>query len=323
MGNNPTISVIIPVKNGISTLKSCLDGIFSQSLKDSLEVIIIDSGSTDGTLDLLSEYDVKVHNLPPAEFNHGDTRNLGVKLAKGEFIVMTVQDATPVDDKWIEKMLKHFDDPLVAGVTGQQVIPHDPEKNPLQWFRPVSDPVPRKIYFPEPEKFTSLSGKEQHALCCWDDVNAMYRKSIKEKIPFQRISFSEDALWARDALSKGYAIVYDYNARVYHYHHQNYKFYFKRNYTMLYQNYKFFNYLKLPPFVLTHVLKIFYRLSKEQISFKEKVKWLFYNLKLVCAQWSATFVFFLSSKLFGIKGVEKTHKYFCGLPPQGIQAKKN
>ena len=82
--NEPLVSVVIPVKNGIDTLASCLDGIFGQTLRDKLEVIIIDSGSTDGTLDLLKKYPVRVYNLPPKEFNHGETRNLGVALCNNQ-----------------------------------------------------------------------------------------------------------------------------------------------------------------------------------------------------------------------------------------------
>lgn len=129
-----------------------------------MEVIIIDSGSTDGTLVLLQKYPVKIHNLPPAEFNHGETRNLGVQLATGEFVVMTVQDATPATDNWIELMLKHFEDPEVAGVCGQQIVAHDKEKNPLQWFRPASEAQPfwwqfkksGRFYQPERKRATQL-----------------------------------------------------------------------------------------------------------------------------------------------------------------------
>lgn len=320
----PLVTVVIPVKNGISTLKPCLEGIFSQTLKDSIEVIVIDSGSTDGTLELLAKYPVKVHNLPPKDFNHGETRNLGVSLAQGEFVLMTVQDATPVDDRWIETMLGHFSDPLVAGVCGQQIVAHDHEKNPLQWFKPASEAKPFTVYFENPEDFTILPGKKQHEYCNWDDVNAMYRKSIKEKVPFKKLMFSEDTLWAKDALALGYKIVYDYRARVYHYHHQDFKFYFKRSYIILYQNYKFYDYIKYPknPFVRMAQIKI--RLLKmKELSLGEKIKWIWYNFHLVRAAWTAALLFGFNATFRGMKGVESSQKYYVGYPPQGIQAKKN
>ena len=175
--NNPLISIVIPVKNGSDTIRSCLNAIFKQSLIGKTEVIVIDSESTDGTLEILEEYDVMVEKIKSKDYNHGDTRNLGVSMAKGEFVVMTVQDATPVDELWLERMLQHFDDKEVIGVCGQQIVLEDPNKNPLQWFRPASEATPIRYQFNDPSEFTKLNGKEQHSFCNWDDVNAMYRRS--------------------------------------------------------------------------------------------------------------------------------------------------
>lgn len=319
--NEPLISVVIPVKNGMDTLPSCLDGIFRQTLKEKVEVIIIDSGSNDGTLELLNRYPVRVHNLPPKEFNHGETRNLGVQLARGTFVVMTVQDATPASDDWLEIMLGHFDNPEVAGVCGQQIVGSDPDKNPLQWFAPASEAKPRTVQFKDPSAFTSLSGKKQHQYCNWDDVTTMYRKSIKEKIPFKKLMFSEDTLWAKDALSQGYAIVYDYRARVFHYHHQNFKFYFKRTYIILYQNFKFYDYIRFPKNPLVSVPQIVVRMIRKRLPFKQKVRWLSYNLTLVTASWSAALIFAIIAGTRGMKGVEASQKTFVGFPPQGLQAR--
>jgi rhamnosyltransferase len=321
--NDPLISVVIPVKNGIDTLPSCLDGLFRQTLKDKLEVIAIDSGSTDGTLELLERYRVRVHHLPPKEFNHGETRNLGVHLARGTFVVMTVQDATPASDNWIELMLSHFDNPEVAGVCGQQIVGSDADKNPLQWFSPASEAKPLLVQFLHPATFTSLPGKKQHEYCNWDDVTTMYRKSTKEKIPFKKLMFSEDTLWAKDARSQGFASVYDYRARVYHYHHQHFSFYFKRTYIILYQNYKFYDYIRFPKNPFVSIPQIVVRIARKKMPFKQKASWLFYNLNLVMASWSAAFIFAVIAKTRGMKGVEASQKRFVGYPPQGAQARTN
>jgi rhamnosyltransferase len=319
----PLVSVVIPVKNGMDTLSACLNGIFGQSISERLEVIILDSASNDGTLEFLKQFPVRIIPVPPKEFNHGDTRNLGVREAKGEFVLLTVQDAEPADSQWIERMLEHFVDPEVAAVCGQQIVKADRSKNPLQWFRPQSEAEPFSYQFKNPEEFTRLSGKEQHAYCHWDDVNAMYRKSMKDTIPFRRLMFSEDTLWAKDALSAGYKIVYDYRARVYHYHHQNFKFYFKRSYIILYQNYKFYDYIKYPSNPITKKLQIIVRLLKfNELGMGEKLKWMKYNLILVLAAWLAALVFAFNARFRGIKGVESSQKYWVGYPPQGIQQNK-
>lgn len=319
----PLISVVIPVKNGVDTLRSCLDGIFGQTLSERLEVIILDSGSTDGTLELLKEYPVRVQSIPPGEFDHGDTRNLGVNLSRGSFVAMTVQDAAPTTGDWLQIMLSHFDDPEVAAVCGQQIVAHDPDKNPLQWFSPAGEATPFKVHFSNPEEFRSMSGKKQHSYCNWDDVNAMYRKSLKDKLPFRRIMFSEDTLWAKDALSLGYTLVYDYRARVYHYHHQHFRFYFKRNYIILYQNYKFYNYIRFPKNPLVQLPQIIVRLLKMKLPSREFFKWVRYNISLVAASWWASLLFAFIAKTRGMEGVEASQKRYVGYPPQGVQAKKN
>ncbi len=103
-----TLSIIIPVKNGISTICQCLDAIFAQTLIEQTEVIVIDSGSTDGTLEALKKYTLRLYQIPPEEFNHGATRNYGVSLAKGELIYFPVQDDVPINSKIVERMASHF-----------------------------------------------------------------------------------------------------------------------------------------------------------------------------------------------------------------------
>lgn len=316
----PLISVVIPVKNGAATLTPCLEGIRAQTLGDRLEIIVIDSGSTDGTPELLARFPVKVHRIAPEEFNHGETRNLGVRLARGEFVVMTVQDARPVDDRWLERMVKHFEDPNVAGVCGQQVVPHELDKNPLQWFRPYSQPVPRKIQFANPHEFQLLPPAEKVALCGWDDVNAMYRRSVLLEIPFRPVNFSEDCIWAGDALSHGQAIAYDYSARVYHYHHETFRFRFRRTYTIQYQFYRYFDFVRTPEWLLPQLARHVYWSAQRKYCPERRASWCAYNLRLDFAEWLAGWCFWFVCKCGGKKLANRSHDWLCARPPQPAKA---
>ncbi|MGY8942395.1 MAG: glycosyltransferase family 2 protein, partial [Flavobacteriales bacterium] len=90
---NPKISVIIPVRNEALRIRQCIEGIRKQTVSVH-EVIVIDSGSTDGTREILSEYpDVTVIEIDGSTFNHGLTRNLGVEASSGDFCLLTVGDA--------------------------------------------------------------------------------------------------------------------------------------------------------------------------------------------------------------------------------------
>ena len=271
-----TISIIIPVKNGIATLKSCLEAIFKQTLVAQIEVIIIDSGSTDGTLNLLKNYPVKLYSISPNEFNHGATRNYGVSLAKGEFVVMTVQDAVPADDCWLEKMFRHFEDPLVAGVCGQQIVPHHADKNPHQWFRPQSEGNFKKVHYPQVADFAKLSPEKQRQECGWDDVTAMYRKRKLVEIPFQPVMFGEDMIWAKEAIGKGYALIYDSTARVEHYHHHNPEYTYRRTLIVWLFTYYTFDFVREGSIKKTDYLKVVYR----NFRWRLPLKWIWFNWSL-------------------------------------------
>lgn len=278
MKNNIDISVVIPVKNGITTLSNCIESIREQTVYDKTEIILIDSGSSDGTLGMIAAYpEVKLYQITPESFNHGATRNYGVSLARGEFVVMTVQDAAATDEFWLERMLKHFEDPTVAGVCGQQVVPHQKGINPHQWFRPRSKPSVKFVQFNDANDFNDLSPLEKRKSCSWDDVNAMYRKSILEKIPFESVMFGEDMIWAQNALLAGHKIIYDSGSRVTHYHHHSPKFTYKRTLIVWLFIYKSFGLKRELPFNFKEYFAVVYR------NFKWKLhpKWIFYNWSIL------------------------------------------
>lgn len=314
--NPPEISVVIPVRNEAAKIKSCIEGILSQTVPVK-EIIVIDSGSTDGTLEILRSYSqVRVLEIAPKDFNHGETRNFGVRHASGEFVILTVGDAKPYDDKWIDHLLSGFDEPNVAAVCGQQVCAHETDKNPVEWFRPSNPPTKRKFVYPN-GGFQNLKPGEKLAACGWDDVTAMYRRSVLIEIPFRFTSFSEDAIWAKDALTKGYAIVYNTAARVYHHHKENADFTFKRTLTTIYMRYKHFGFI-YPQSAkrslrgkLSRIKTIF---GSKPLTLKEKWYWLNYNRENERAYFKAINTFHLALA-DGEDALDKTHEKYCGKPP--------
>jgi len=311
-------SVVIPVKNGIETLPECLEGIRKQSIYPSIEIIIIDSGSTDGTLVFLqSQHDVLLKEISPQSFNHGTTRNLGVLIARGKLVAMTVQDAIPVDHLWLEKMIHHFDDQNVAGVCGQQVVPHDINKNPHQWFRPVNSPTQRKIKFGSSFEYDRLSPEQKKNVCNWDNVNAMYRRDILLKIPFREAFFAEDSIWAQDAFRQGYTLVYDNSAQVYHYHYQTYEYTYKRMLTQLYFGYKIFTHKRINRFNSIEYIRIIYR----NIKYRVHPKWIWHNWRIIHAR-NKSFKDFYYWLRKGEGALDDFYNLICKSPPQG-KAKKD
>jgi len=273
------ISIIIPTKNGQNTIQACLESIFSQSIINNCEVIIIDSGSEDKTLEIAKNFPVKIYQIKPEEFGHGRTRNLGVNLSQGEFVFFTVQDARLENNKVLEALLTHFKNSDIKAVGGIQIVPHEKDKNPIQWFRPIHKPDVKIL---KPDTFFYLSNKKKFYYARLDDVVAMYRKEALIKLPFDDVEYGEDLLWANKALAKGWKIVIDSKIRTYHYHHYTIKhlknrIQQERKLASLFGiKYKHFTWKKI-----YELFKIFYLvLFKKNFVPDRKIYWLLYNIKL-------------------------------------------
>ena len=106
------ISIVIPTRNGMATLPALLDAVDRQRVDASVEMIAVDSGSTDGTPGLLAARKVRVTHIQPEAFNHGTTRNQGVREARGDLVVLMVQDAVPASDTWLDALIALSEDGL-------------------------------------------------------------------------------------------------------------------------------------------------------------------------------------------------------------------
>ena len=314
--DHPLISVVIPVKNGAPWLERLFEALLRQTLAGRTEIIVVDSGSQDESLAIIGRYPVRLLGIDPASFNHGLTRQLGAEAATGEYIVMTVQDALPADDRWLEKLLAGFENEQVAGVCGQQVVPHDPAMNPVQWFRPLSSADRFSYSFPNPASFLSLPPDTKRAVCGWDDVTAMYRRKALLKVRFRKTIFGEDAQWAQDALLQGYTIVYNNEARVYHYHHEDATFCFKRTFTELYYSYRLFGVKPMKkPWLRPMLSAVRILLNERAIGLPQKFRWLRYNFALNSAGRRAVREF-NASLAKGEGFLDGRHSQICGIAPQ-------
>jgi glycosyltransferase involved in cell wall biosynthesis len=99
-----TISVVIPVKNAGHDFQDLLSMIKKQKGFKDIEIIVVDSGSTDNSIKIAKGYGAKIIQILPEEFSHSFSRNIGAKQACGDYILFTVQDALPPTDSWLQKL---------------------------------------------------------------------------------------------------------------------------------------------------------------------------------------------------------------------------
>src|SRR3954452_25015025 len=117
------VSVAIPVYNGARYLDEVLSAVRAQRVDREVELLIVDSGSTDGSLEIAERHGASIHRIPKAEFSHGGTRNLAMELASGEHVAFITQDATPAHDGWLAALLEGFEQ---AGDVALVFGPHEP-----------------------------------------------------------------------------------------------------------------------------------------------------------------------------------------------------
>lgn len=106
-----TVSVIIPTFNAGAEFYWLLRKLKAQQGLAAVEVVVVDSGSTDGTDTLAEEFGCKVVRIPNSEFSHSHARNLGADNATGDLYLFTVQDAYPVGDGWLQSLALALTEP--------------------------------------------------------------------------------------------------------------------------------------------------------------------------------------------------------------------
>ncbi len=218
---HPTVSVVIPTLNAGRRFQVVLDRIRSQKNVGQVEVVVVDSASTDGTQDLARKAGSKVIVIPRREFNHGETRNLGISNTSGELIALLTQDAFPENDNWLF--------PLADSVMGDAAVSgaysrHIPHPNTPPWIlnqmeaHGVLSEQPRHQHLETLESLDSLSPIEQLKLCTFDNVSSLIRRSAWVEHLFPRAPFAEDLEWAKEEIMRGHKIVYQPESRVIHSH---------------------------------------------------------------------------------------------------------
>jgi len=225
------ISIIIPTYNGGQVFSKCLEMIGQQDYGAEIQLIIVDSGSTDGTIELAEKAGALIRKIDKKKFHHANTRNEAVLLADFENIVFTVQDAVPCSKSWLSELERSLYEADVAAVYTDQ-IPHD---DATAYARFEIESISRargreqKIQQVESlEAFNEMPYDLAYRTISLDNVCAIYRKDLLIDIPFPEVDFAEDMAWALKNMLLGHKVLYNPNIRVKHSHNRSPEYAFNR-----------------------------------------------------------------------------------------------
>lgn len=201
----PACSIVIRAYNEEAHLGRLLDGIAHQTIKN-VQIIVVDSGSMDRTVQIARQYDVEIVHIDPQKFTFGRSLNLGIKKAKADVVVIASAHVYPVYPDWLEKMVDPFKDKKVALTYGKQRgcgTSHFSENQIFTQWYPQDDQV------------------DQHHPFC-NNANAAIRRTLWVKHHYdENLPALEDLAWAKWAFENGFRIDYVADAEIVHVHNES------------------------------------------------------------------------------------------------------
>ena len=194
-------SIIVRTKNEQAWIARCLAAVLNQDVSG-VEVLVVDTGSTDQTLAICRDFNVRVHAYQ-GPYTPGRALNAGFAQSRGRYLVCLSAHCIPLNDKWLERLIAGFHDPSVAAVYGrQEPLPdsHESDKRDLWTVFGIEQRLQRKDYL-------------------FHNANSAIRRDLWQRWPFdETLPSLEDRAWAKRMIAQGHAILYEPQASVYHFH---------------------------------------------------------------------------------------------------------
>ncbi|MFN8542820.1 MAG: glycosyltransferase family 2 protein [Candidatus Binatia bacterium] len=176
--NAPVVSIVIRCRDEARHLGPVLAGVLAQQGAPPFEVVALDSGSTDGTLEVLARHPVRVEHLAAGDFTYGRALNVGAAHARGVLVVYLSAHCRPLDPTWLAVLVAPFADPAVTATFGRQVPL--PGVNPIEALATARNFPPAA---PAGVLFSTANGAVRRA--------AVLARPFDEAIPI-----AEDHVWA-------------------------------------------------------------------------------------------------------------------------------
>ena len=200
----PAVSIVIRCFDEEKHIGRLLAGIHAQTV--AAEVIVVDSGSSDRTVDIARGFAVRVVEIAPSDFSFGRALNRGCQEAQGDILVFISAHCYPTHEDWLERLVAPFSDSKVACSYGKQRGNNKTrfsEKRLFeQWFPDTPDP------------------DQAHPFC--NNANCAVRRTVWAHQSYdEELTGLEDLHWSKRALDAGHSLVYVPEAEIVHVHEES------------------------------------------------------------------------------------------------------
>lgn len=204
----PETSVIIRAYNEEKHLPSLFDSLTAQTYRD-FEVVVVDSGSFDSTREIAQQRADRVIRIHQHDFTFGYSLNVGVRHSAGRFVAIVSAHTLPVDADWLGRLVEPLHDEQTAMVYGRQL------------GAPVSK-------FSEGQDLRRTFGVQRLVLrpprFFANNANSAVRRDLWQQHPFdETLPGLEDIEWAKYWMERGYQVVYEPEAALYHIHEESWR----------------------------------------------------------------------------------------------------
>jgi glycosyltransferase involved in cell wall biosynthesis len=211
MENTIQVSVVIRTFNEERHIGLLLDALKSQVFdQKQIEILVVDSGSTDDTIKIVKNYELRLFEIPKKEFTYSRALNIAIQNSIGDYIVILSAHAIPTSMDWLKGMISHFTSKEIAGVYCRQVPWPD---------APWDEVIRIKKTFPT--QSCSFFLKDKIDDLYFSNAASCISKKLWQKHPFEEVPAAEDRLWALWAIENNYKIIYDAMVSVRHSHNES------------------------------------------------------------------------------------------------------
>ncbi len=222
MKKNLSIGVVVPTYQGAHHIQRCLVPLLQSPLQP--RILVVDSGSSDNTVDIAKTLGVEIITIKQEAFNHGATREMARQYLNCDIIVMMSQDAYPKTSKMLELLVEPIKNGAAAIAYARQ-LPHKEANFFAAFLRHFNYPTQSHL-----RSIKDIAKYESYTFFCSNSCAAYLNSALNDIDGFSRVSFGEDTLAVARLLLHGYSIAYVAEAQVYHSHNSNLRDEFNRYY---------------------------------------------------------------------------------------------